>query len=154
MIRRDFMRRLTATAAGLLVADDALELLLEPRRKLWPGADFGDGVVLGRIITDPLEDSTVYWIVARTDGSVFQIARRFDESIDIGPGDVIHSVEIDLPRLPPATADRITDRIVVRIDPHPVTRVSRDPEIARAVVHDIARGVMQTGWIGHTVFFA
>ena len=40
MIRRDFLRRLTATAAGLLVADDALEMLLEPRRKLWPGADF------------------------------------------------------------------------------------------------------------------
>lgn len=41
MIRRDFLRRLTATAVGLLVADDALELLLEPRRKLWAGADLG-----------------------------------------------------------------------------------------------------------------
>lgn len=39
MIRRDFLRRLGLTAAGLLVADDALELLAEPRR-FWPGADF------------------------------------------------------------------------------------------------------------------
>lgn len=41
MLRRDFLKRLTATAAGLLVADDVLELIAEPRR-LWPGADFGN----------------------------------------------------------------------------------------------------------------
>lgn len=44
MLRRDFLKRLTATAAGLLVADDVLELLLEPRR-LYPGADFGPHVL-------------------------------------------------------------------------------------------------------------
>ncbi len=40
MIRRDFLKRLTMTAAGLLVADDALAMIAEPRR-FWPGADFG-----------------------------------------------------------------------------------------------------------------
>lgn len=39
MLRRDFLRRLTTTAAGLLVADDALELL--SHRKVWAGHDFG-----------------------------------------------------------------------------------------------------------------
>jgi hypothetical protein len=48
MIRRHFLRHLTATAAGLLVADDALELLTEPRRRYWPGADFGASA---RVIT-------------------------------------------------------------------------------------------------------
>jgi hypothetical protein len=43
VIRRSFLRQLVATAAGLLVADDALELLTEPRRRLWPGADFAPG---------------------------------------------------------------------------------------------------------------
>lgn len=42
MIRRDFLKRLTMTAAGVLVANDALALLTEPRRKYWAGADFGD----------------------------------------------------------------------------------------------------------------
>ena len=37
MIRRNFFRHLTATAAGLLIADDALAMLVEPRRKVWPG---------------------------------------------------------------------------------------------------------------------
>lgn len=37
MNRADFLRRLTTTAAGLLIAPDALELLAEPRRKVWPG---------------------------------------------------------------------------------------------------------------------
>lgn len=37
MIRRAFLSSLVRGAAGLLVADDALELLTEPRRKLWPG---------------------------------------------------------------------------------------------------------------------
>jgi len=40
MIRRDFLRSLVTTAAGLLIAEDALELLLEPRRKLWAGHTF------------------------------------------------------------------------------------------------------------------
>jgi len=35
--RRDFLARLVRSAAGLYVADDALEVLLEQRRKLWPG---------------------------------------------------------------------------------------------------------------------
>ena len=37
--RRRFLGTLVRSAAGLLVADDALELLVEPRR-FWPGADF------------------------------------------------------------------------------------------------------------------
>ena len=43
MLRRDFLRRLAMTAAGLLVADDALELLTEPRR-FWPGAELRGSV--------------------------------------------------------------------------------------------------------------
>lgn len=39
--RRSFLRSLTTTAAGLLVAEDALALLVEPRRKLWAGHTFG-----------------------------------------------------------------------------------------------------------------
>jgi hypothetical protein len=39
--RRRFLTQLARTAAGLLLAPDALELILEPRRRLWPGADFG-----------------------------------------------------------------------------------------------------------------
>ena len=39
--RRDFLKRLTLTAAGLYVADDAISLLTEPRRKYWSGHDFG-----------------------------------------------------------------------------------------------------------------
>lgn len=35
--RRSFLHHATRTAAGLFVADDALELLIEPSRKLWPG---------------------------------------------------------------------------------------------------------------------
>lgn len=41
MIRRNFLRSLVRNAAGLYLAPDALEMLLEPRRKLWPGASFG-----------------------------------------------------------------------------------------------------------------
>jgi hypothetical protein len=44
MLRRDFLSRLARTAAGLLVAEDAAELLLEPSRKLWPGHSFDDGL--------------------------------------------------------------------------------------------------------------
>lgn len=40
MYRRDFVRNLAASAAGILVLPDALELLVEPRRKLWPGHNF------------------------------------------------------------------------------------------------------------------
>ena len=40
MNRAAFLRRLVATSAGLLIAPDALELLVEPRRKLWAGARF------------------------------------------------------------------------------------------------------------------
>jgi hypothetical protein len=48
MIRRNFLRTLARNAAGLYLAPDALELLAEPRRKYWPGADFGGGpIVLG-----------------------------------------------------------------------------------------------------------
>lgn len=36
MLRRDFLKRLTVTAAGLLVADDVLAMIAEPRRKVWP----------------------------------------------------------------------------------------------------------------------
>ena len=39
MIRRDFLRRLAVGATGLLIADDVLELLVEPERRFWPGAE-------------------------------------------------------------------------------------------------------------------
>jgi hypothetical protein len=53
MLRRDFLRRLTATAAGLLVADDAMELLAH--RKVWAGHSFGyEGVRVG-VVKNPLE---------------------------------------------------------------------------------------------------
>lgn len=42
--RRAFLRRFVTTSAGLLVAPDALELLVEPSRRFWPGADFGGGL--------------------------------------------------------------------------------------------------------------
>jgi hypothetical protein len=43
MIRRDFLKHLTMTAAGLLVAEDVLEELAEPRRKIWPvGVDLSE----------------------------------------------------------------------------------------------------------------
>lgn len=52
--RRDFLKRLTLTAAGLLVADDVLAMLVEPPRKLWPGADFSRHVPDGyRLMYDP-----------------------------------------------------------------------------------------------------
>lgn len=41
MNRRDFGKILARTAAGLLVAPDALELLTKPRRRYWPGHRFG-----------------------------------------------------------------------------------------------------------------
>lgn len=37
MLRRSFLSSLAKSVAGLYLAPDALELLLEPRRKLWPG---------------------------------------------------------------------------------------------------------------------
>ena len=37
MNRSDVLRALTLSAAGLFIAPDALESLVEPRRKLWPG---------------------------------------------------------------------------------------------------------------------
>lgn len=39
-LRRDFLKRLAIGVGGLLVADDALELITEPRRKIWPGHSF------------------------------------------------------------------------------------------------------------------
>lgn len=38
--RRGFLRRMVQVGGGLLVADDAEELLVEISRKLWPGASF------------------------------------------------------------------------------------------------------------------
>lgn len=53
MKRRDFLNYAVRSAAGLYLADDALELLLEPRRQLWPGAEFAPSP--GRWIdNDPL----------------------------------------------------------------------------------------------------
>lgn len=40
MKRLDFLKHAIRTAAGLYIAPDALEAILEPRRKLWPGASF------------------------------------------------------------------------------------------------------------------
>ena len=37
MKRLALLRHLAVTAAGLLVAPDALELIVEPRRRYWPG---------------------------------------------------------------------------------------------------------------------
>lgn len=38
--RRSFLSSLVKNAAGLYLAPDALEMLAEPRRKLWRGASF------------------------------------------------------------------------------------------------------------------
>ena len=56
--RRDFLRRLTLTAAGLLVAEDALELLAEPRR-YWPGATFAQGP--GSVLVHYGDEVIAYW---------------------------------------------------------------------------------------------
>ena len=49
MLRRDFLKRLALTTGGLLVADDVLELLVEPRRKIWPvGVDLRSGWIDNR----------------------------------------------------------------------------------------------------------
>lgn len=54
MRRSDFLRSLTLSAAGLLIAPDALELIVGPRRRYWPGADFGMPI--------RLVPSRMYWI--------------------------------------------------------------------------------------------
>lgn len=42
MERRNFLRKLALGVAGLMVADDALELLVKPERKIFPvGIDLG-----------------------------------------------------------------------------------------------------------------
>lgn len=40
--RRDFLKHLVVGAAGLLVADDVLEALVEPRRKYWVVGDISE----------------------------------------------------------------------------------------------------------------
>lgn len=71
MIRRDFLRRLTVTAAGLLVADDALELLLDPPRKVWPG-------------WCPTPGGFPYWHRVLTDEEIGRIFHEFSMGGSVG----------------------------------------------------------------------
>lgn len=97
MQRRDFLKRLTMTTAGLLVADDALALLVEPRRKIWPvgvnlrpgpRAEWSDdaGVTWRRIALH--SDGWQHWTAApirgvRPDTQVLFRASGFDGTVVI-----------------------------------------------------------------------
>lgn len=58
--RRALLRRMVAGAAGLLVAPDALELIV-PERKIWPGHSFDgvyrEGVFYGQSFTEMLHEA-------------------------------------------------------------------------------------------------
>jgi hypothetical protein len=86
VIRRSFLRQLVATAAGLLVADDALELLTEPRRRLWPGADFAPAPAPLTVLDMDAELRRIFaeYLVHKTDADMRLLAGLASEPHPIG----------------------------------------------------------------------